>query len=90
MSGGSALLICERHPAPIQLMITDVIMPEMSGRELANRLAQLRPEMKALYMSGYTDNVIDVFAPFGEMVPMQEIISDGDFTDNVPVCGAKK
>jgi hypothetical protein len=34
--------------------------------------------------------VIDVFAPIGEMVPMQEIISDSNFADNVPVCGAKK
>lgn len=57
-NGGAALLICERHKEPIHLLITDVIMPEMSGRELADRLAQLRPEMKVLYMSGYTDNAI--------------------------------
>ncbi|HEY0321200.1 MAG TPA: response regulator [Pyrinomonadaceae bacterium] len=57
-NGGAALLICERHKEPIHLLVTDVIMPEMSGRELANRLSQLRPEMKVLYMSGYTDNAI--------------------------------
>ena len=57
-NGSTALLICERHKEPIHLVITDVIMPEMSGRELADRLAQLRPEMKVLYMSGYTDNAI--------------------------------
>ena len=57
-NGGAALLICERHNEPIHLLITDVIMPEMSGRELADRLAQLRPTMKVLYMSGYTDNAI--------------------------------
>ncbi|MEN3334596.1 MAG: hypothetical protein V7641_3961 [Blastocatellia bacterium] len=57
-NGGAALLLCERYEGPIDLLITDVIMPEMSGRELANRLAQLRPEMAALYMSGYTDDAI--------------------------------
>ncbi|HEV8368593.1 MAG TPA: response regulator [Pyrinomonadaceae bacterium] len=57
-SGMEALLICEQSHEPIHLLITDVIMPEMSGRELADRLAQCRPEMKVLYMSGYTDDAI--------------------------------
>jgi PAS domain S-box-containing protein len=56
--GGEALLLCERHPEPIHLMLTDVVMPNMNGRELADRLAPLRPDMKVLYMSGYTDNAI--------------------------------
>ena len=53
-----AFEISERQEGPIHLMVTDVIMPQMSGRELAERLAPSLPEMKVLYMSGYPDNTI--------------------------------
>ncbi len=56
--GADALRISGRHRGPIHLMVTDVVMPQMSGRELAQRLAALRSDMRVLYMSGYTDDAI--------------------------------
>ena len=56
--GPSALELSARHAAGIDLLVTDVVMPGMSGRELAERLAPQRPEMKVLYTSGYTDDAM--------------------------------
>jgi two-component system, cell cycle sensor histidine kinase and response regulator CckA len=56
--GGEALLICERHERDIHLMITDIVMPQMSGRELVARLRSIRPALKVVYMSGYTDDSV--------------------------------
>ncbi len=55
---GEALLMGERHEGPLHLMVTDVVMPRMNGRELADRLAPLRPHMRVLYVSGYTADAI--------------------------------
>jgi CheY-like chemotaxis protein len=56
--GPAALRVSLRHEAPIQLLLTDVVMPGMNGRDLANRLRQVRPGLQILYMSGYTDEVL--------------------------------
>ncbi len=56
--GASAIKISQAHKGPIHLLLTDVIMPGMNGRELANQLSPTRPEMRVLYMSGYTENHI--------------------------------
>jgi PAS domain S-box-containing protein len=64
-NGNMALLICENTKEPIDLLVSDVVMPEMNGHELAGQLGQMRPEMKVLLMSGYIDGSInhwDVFS----------------------------
>jgi PAS domain S-box-containing protein len=57
-SPSAALEVARRHAGTIHLLLTDVVMPEMSGRDLADRLVQSRPGLKILYMSGYTDDAI--------------------------------
>ena len=56
--GAEAVRVCEQYGAPIHLVITDVVMPEMGGTELVRRLTRLRPQIKFLYISGYTDDAL--------------------------------
>jgi PAS domain S-box-containing protein len=56
--GIQARKVASTHPGPIHLLVTDVVMPHLSGPELASKLATDRPEMKVLYISGYTDDTV--------------------------------
>jgi CheY-like chemotaxis protein len=55
---GEALVIAERHSGPIHLLVTDVVMPHMSGLELVERMSAVRPGMRVLLVSGYADDAV--------------------------------
>ncbi|MGH8066134.1 MAG: ATP-binding response regulator [Candidatus Entotheonellia bacterium] len=57
--GKEAVMICRRHEGPIHLLLTDVVMPQMTGPELTQRVSPLRPQMKVLYVSGYTSDALN-------------------------------
>lgn len=57
-SGDEAIRLSDAHAGPIDLLLTDVVMPEISGKEVADRLLELRPSIRVLFMSGYTDEAI--------------------------------
>jgi PAS domain S-box-containing protein len=57
-NGAEALRIAADHPGPIHLLLTDVVMPGLSGRQVSDQLARLRPDTKVLFTSGYTDDAV--------------------------------
>src|SRR5262249_14722019 len=65
-NGAEALRVAAEHSGPIDLLITDIVMPWMRGRELAARLSAARPQIHILYISGYTDGSIQ---ESGELEP---------------------
>lgn len=56
--GDEALLVWQGFKGPIDLVLTDVVMPNMSGKELVDRLRLLQPELKVIYMSGYESSIL--------------------------------
>ncbi|MFO8071798.1 MAG: PAS domain S-box protein [Polyangia bacterium] len=71
-NAGEALLICEQHDGEIDLVLTDMVMPQMSGEQLAERLAERWPKIRVLYMSGYTG---DEIAQHGSLDPEIHFVS---------------
>jgi len=53
-----AMMVCRRHKGPVHLLLTDVVMPQMSGRDLLDRLRPLRPDVRVLFTSGYTEEAL--------------------------------
>jgi len=79
-----ALQVADEHDGDIDLVITDVIMPEMNGRDLVETLQARRPRLKRLYMSGYTDDIIAQHGVLDPGVPfLQKPYSMRDFASNV-------
>jgi PAS domain S-box-containing protein len=59
-NAGEALLVCEQHEGPIDLVLTDVVMPRMNGPQLAERLRRVRPGLEVAFVSGYDDGALDL------------------------------
>lgn len=85
-SGGmDALRICKRHEGQIHLLLTDVLMPEMNGRTLAERVTALRPHIRVLYMSGDPDPLIALVAIRAEIAFIQK-----PFTTDALACKVRE
>jgi two-component system cell cycle sensor histidine kinase/response regulator CckA len=56
--GEAALQLCREHPGEIDLLLSDVVMPRMSGRELRQRVTMLSPQTRVIFTSGYTDDAV--------------------------------
>ncbi len=83
-NAGEALLLCEKHAGKIDLLLSDVVMPKMSGPELARRLGAGHPQMKILCMSGYTDDAVAMHGGLGPGIAfLQKPITPDSLTRKV-------
>ncbi len=78
-----ALQLCQQHPEPIHLLLTDVAMPYLNGRELASRALVLRPRMCVLYVSGYDDSLLTGFRFNEEVAFLQKPVGPDELLQKV-------
>jgi two-component system, cell cycle sensor histidine kinase and response regulator CckA len=83
-SGHEALRLAQRHPKSIDLLVTDVVMPAMSGPELVKRLAPRRPDLRVLYMSGYVERSLELIDGSSAAPP----VGPGDANEPSPTATA--
>jgi CheY-like chemotaxis protein len=82
--GGEALRVCEQYEGPIHLIVTDVVMPEMGGLALVERLLARHPEMRAVFMSGYSDaEVVQIRETVAQVAFLQKPFSYKELTQKV-------
>ena len=67
-SGKKALALLDRHDGPVHLLLTDVVMPGMNGKQLFEQVSERYPDVRVLYMSGYTENIIAHHGVMGDGV----------------------
>jgi CheY-like chemotaxis protein len=83
-SAADALFLCEQNPSTIDMVLTDVVMPRMSGQQLVDRLALLRPEIRVLYMSGYAGGLVAEHGPLAQGAALvQKPLAPGDLLAHV-------
>jgi CheY-like chemotaxis protein len=88
-NGTEALALAERHPGPIHLLVTDVVMPRVSGPELARKLRSARPETRVLYISGYTGGDDEFGRELGNL-SAEEVFLPKPFTPDALVVKVKE
>jgi PAS domain S-box-containing protein len=81
-NGADALDAARNHPGKISLLLSDIVMPQMNGPQLTSRLRELRPDLKVLYMSGYTEPSIEIDLGYGETI-IQKPFSPADLAGRV-------
>ena len=81
--GEEALGVAQRHAGPIHLVLSDVVMPRMSGPEMAKLIREQRPDVRFLFMSGYPDRAASMISEFGERALIMKPVLPSDLSRRV-------